>query len=133
MNPQTQTQTDDEPNEFAALDTLDMLAVFVCEKYGEQALRETFPTTDLYREPLEKAADVLAAKGLAHVASIMLDIASGCPSEIESCGGYPPGSINARYWAANWLRKQWQSSPEFEKHLRAQKSKNTPKPSLRRH
>jgi hypothetical protein len=128
-----QTQTDDEPNEFAALDTLDMLAAFVCQKYGEAALRETFPTTDFYREPLEKAADILAAKGLTHVASIMADIASGCPSEIESCGGYPPGSFNAEYWRRNWLRKQWQASPEFEKHLRAQKSKITPKPKPYRH
>lgn len=33
MNPQT---ADDEPNEFAALDTLDLIAAFLFQKYGEE-------------------------------------------------------------------------------------------------
>jgi hypothetical protein len=131
MDPQT--QTDEEPNEFSALETLDALAAFLHQKYGEQALREVFAMfEELYREPLEKTAEVLNARGLSHVANVMADIAASCPSEIES-NPYPPDSFNGRYWAQRWLQKQWQSSPEFEKHLRAQKSKNTPKPSLRRH
>jgi hypothetical protein len=127
-----QIQTDDEPNEFAALDTFDLLAAFVCQKYGEQALRETFPTADFYREPLEKAADVLAAKGLTHVANVMADIASGCPSELTA-NPYDPDSVNGRYWTQSWLRKRWVESGQMEKSLRAQKAKTIPKPSLRRH
>jgi hypothetical protein len=122
-----------DDNEFAALDTFDLLAAFLYAKYGEDALRETFPTTgNFYREPFERAADILAAKGLPHVANVMADIAAQCPSEIES-NPYDPDSFNGRYWARNWLQKQWQGSPEFEKHLRAQKPKNTPKPKPYRH
>jgi hypothetical protein len=128
-NPQA---TDEEPNEFSALTSFDMLAAFLHAKYGEQALRESFGLIDCHREQLERAADILAARGLSRVADIVADIAAECPSELES-NPYPPDSFNGRYWAQRWLQKQWQSSPEFEKHLRAQPPRNNTKPKSYRH
>jgi hypothetical protein len=72
MNLQT---ADDEPNEFAALDTLDLIAAFLFQKYGEGALREAFSQAGFYHEPLVQVADILDGRGLAHIADIVADIA----------------------------------------------------------
>jgi hypothetical protein len=116
----TNPQPDDEPNEFSALDTMDLLAAFLHAKYGEQALRQVLSQLpDLYREPLEDTAGILAAKGLSHVANIVADIAAGLPSEITACP-YETGSINARYWCWSWNHKRRQASGEIGKSLRQQ-------------
>ena len=113
-------QPDDEPNEFSALTTLDMLAAFLHAKYGEKALRDAFAMVDdLPRESLEQAADILDSKGLTHVADIVADIAAGLPSEITVCP-YEAGSINARYWCWSWNHKRRQATGEIEKGLRRQ-------------
>jgi hypothetical protein len=101
-------QPDDEPNEFSALTTLDMLAAFLHAKYGEKALRDAFAMVDdLPRELLEQAADIVA------------DIAAGLPSEITACP-YEAGSINARYWCWSWNHKRRLATGEIEKGLRRQ-------------
>ena len=100
-NPQA---TEDEPNEFSALTSLDLLAAFLHAKYGEEALREAFSLVELHREQLVKAADILDSKGLAHVADILADIAASRPSEIES-NPYPPDSLNGRCWAWSWSQR----------------------------
>jgi hypothetical protein len=115
MNP----QPDDEPNEFAALDSFDLLAAFLHAKYGEQALRQVFAQVGCHREQLEQAADILDAKGLSHVANIVADIAAECPSEIESCP-YDPGTVNARYWRENWLRKHQETPAERLERMKRQ-------------
>jgi len=113
-------QPDDEPNEFSALTTLDMLAAFLHAKYGEKALRDAFAMVDdLPRESLEQAADILDSKGLTHVADIVVDIAAGLPSEITACP-YEAGSINARYWCWSWNHKRRLATGEIEKGLRRQ-------------
>ena len=90
-------QPDDEPNEFSALDSLDLLAAFLHAKYGEEALREAFAQIDdLPRESLEQAAEVLAAKGLSHVAGILADMAASRPSEYDAGCPYSD-PINRRY------------------------------------
>ena len=116
-NPQA---TEDEVNEFSALDTLDLLAAFLHAKYGEEALREAFALVDdLYRESLEDAAQVLAAKCLGNVASVVADIAASRPSEITACP-YPDGSINARSWRWSWNHKRRRATGEIGKGLRQQ-------------
>jgi hypothetical protein len=123
MDPQT---ADEEPNEFSVLDSTDLLAAFLHAKYGEDALREVFIRVEFYREPLEKAADVLAAKGLSRVADIVADIAAGCPSEIES-NPYEEGPLNWSEWRRIWRRKRWVESGEMEKSLRVQSPRNGPR------
>jgi hypothetical protein len=81
MNP----QTDDEPNEFSALDTLDLLAAFLHAKYGPEALRQAFAMVDdLPRESLEQAAEILDAKGLNHVGDIVWSIAQQRPQSSKT-------------------------------------------------
>jgi hypothetical protein len=115
-------QPDDEPNEFSALTTLDMLAAFLHAKYGEETLREAFAQIDdLPRESLEQAAEVLAAKGLSHVADILAAMASERPSELES-NPYPADSLNGRCWAWSRNHRRRQASGEIGKGLRRQAS-----------
>jgi hypothetical protein len=109
MNPQTD---DDAPNEFSALDSLDLLAAFLHAKYGEQALREAFSLVDdLHHEQLMEAADILDSRGLSHVADILADMAASRPSEYDAGCPYSD-PINRRYWQQNWLRKHQQSPAE---------------------
>ena len=117
MNPQPD---DDAPNEFSALDSLDLLAAFLHAKYGEDALRQAFAMVDdLYHEQLMEAADVLDAKGLADVADILADMAASRPSEYDAGCPYSD-PINRRYWQQNWLRKHRQTPAERLEHLRRQ-------------
>jgi hypothetical protein len=125
-------QTDDEPNEFAALESFDMIAAFLHQKYGEAMLREAFALIGCHREQLEKAAEVLEQRGLDAVASIMREIAAEAPSGIEA-NPYDPDSINGRCWRWSWWQKQRQASGEIEEHLRRQKPRYSTKPSIRRH
>jgi hypothetical protein len=110
-----QPPADEEPNEFSVLDSTDLLAAFLHAKYGEDALREVFTRVEFYREPLEKAADVLAAKGLAHVADIVADIAASRPSEFDA--GCP---YSDRYWQQNWIRKHSETPDERLQRMRRQ-------------
>jgi hypothetical protein len=114
-----QPPADEEPNEFSVLDSTDLLAAFLHAKYGEDALREVFTRVEFYREPLEKAADVLAAKGLAHVADIVADIAASRPSEFDAGCPYSD-PINRRYWQQNWIRKHSETPDERLQRMRRQ-------------
>lgn len=126
--------TDDDAGEFAALRTLDVLAAFLHQKYGEEALRQCFSVADNDRESLEDAAGILADKGLDRVAEIMLDIAAQCRSEIES-NPYDPddGTRNWSEWRRSWLLHRRLKTGELERDLRRRMSGNRQKHCNSRH
>jgi len=119
-------QTENDAGEFAALDSFDLIAAFLHQKYGESALRQSFSAVDCHREQLEEAATVLKGKGLSQVAEIMLDIAAQCPSEIEF-NRYEEGTLNWRYWRENWLRKHQRAAKALKPNPRRPKRRNPPK------
>ena len=115
---------DDDAGEFALLTSLDLLAAYLHARYGEDALRQAFAMVDdLHHEQLMEAADILDAKGLAHVADIVADIAASRPSEFDAGCPYSD-PINRRYWQQNWLRKHRESPAERVQRMRRQKPGN---------
>ena len=91
---------EEEPTEFAGM-TPEAVAAFVFKYGGEQALRQTFQMADEIEpqtcESLEQTAMALERRGLSAPATILREIASQTPGELDLCPYHEPG-LNRDYW-----------------------------------
>jgi hypothetical protein len=117
----------DDPGEFAALRSFDMLAAYLHLRHGEQMLRAVFTAGNFSREDLIDCAGKLDAKRLDHVAAIMRDLAADAPSGIDD-NPHLEGTHMWHYWRRRWIQKRRLATGELEADLRrrhAQKQQQT--------
>jgi hypothetical protein len=89
MDPQPQT-ADDEPNEYSALRTYDLLAAYIFKKHGADSVRTLFHQIGGFAcEDFEQAIETLEQRGLGEVAKVMEEIAAEYPSG-RSLNPYDP-------------------------------------------
>jgi hypothetical protein len=127
MDPQPQT-ADDEPNEYSALRTYDLLAAYIFKKHGADSVRTLFHQIGGFAcEDFEQAIETLEQRGLGEVAKVMEEIAAEYPSG-RSLNPYDPEDrCNWLQWDRSWFNRRRIVTGEVEASLRHGKLRKHPR------